>query len=527
MGSLFIPNRSAATKTRTRTGDQVLPQSGMCVVCLDGCPGFCEIGTSAMRGPETIYPQPFGEITAGAQKDYPVDFSHFNITGTIASHHQKEYELFTNVNLEARMGRDGGLKLRLPLICTGLGSTQIAYKHFENIGNGAAICGTGVVLGENVIGMDDKSKLDKNGKVTESPELIRRFKSFKDYQKDGYGFIAIQANPEDLRFGALEYSLDKLGADAVELKWGQGAKNIGGEVKIFNLDKALRLKKRGYIVIPDPEDKLTQESFKKGTIEGFERHTRIGAISEYLPKAMEDFVKAVEHLRSAGAKYIFLKTGAYRPSDLARAIKFCSIAKVDVLTVDGAGGGTGMSPWRMMNEWGVPTLYISAMIYEYCDRLAKKGEYVPDIVLAGGLTSEDHIFKAFALCAPYVKAVGMSRSTICAVHVGNNNGKWIKEGKIPKPASEHGDTVDKIFYYSAKVKKEFGSKIGPGALGMYSYYQRLATGLRQIMAGARRFSIYDIVRDDIFALTREAADVTGINYIMDWEKESSISILDA
>ncbi len=67
MGSLFIPNRSAATKTRTRTGDQVLPQSGMCVICLDGCPGYCEIGTSAMRGPETIYPQPFGEMTAGAQ----------------------------------------------------------------------------------------------------------------------------------------------------------------------------------------------------------------------------------------------------------------------------------------------------------------------------------------------------------------------------------------------------------------------------------------------------------------------------
>jgi hypothetical protein len=62
---------------------------------------------------------------------------------------------------------------------------------------------------------------------------------------------------------------------------------------------------------------------------------------------------------------------------------------------------------------------------------------------------------------------------------------------------------------------------------MYSYYQRMATGLRQIMAGSRRFDLSGIVRDDIFALTREAADVTGINYIMDWEKESSMSILDA
>ena len=526
MGSLFIPNRSAATKTRTRTGDQVLPQSGMCVICLDGCPGYCEIGTSAMRGPETIYPQPFGEMTAGAQKDYPVDYSHFNITGTIASHHQKEYELFTNVNLETRLGRDKGIKLKLPLITTGLGSTQIAQKHFLDLGVGAAICGTGIVIGENVVGMDEKSKFDSNKKVTECKELERRFKSFKDNQKDGYGFIAIQANTEDWRLGVLEYSLEKLGSDAVELKWGQGAKNIGGEVKIYTLEKAKLLKKRGYVVIPDPDDKVTQEAFKKGAIEGFERHTRIGAISEYLPKAMDDFCQSVEHLRGAGAKYIFLKTGAYRPSDLARAIKFCSIAKVDVLTIDGAGGGTGMSPWRMMNEWGVPTVYIAAMTYEYCDRLAKRGEYVPDIILAGGLTTEDHIYKSFALAAPYVKAVGMSRSTICAVHVGNNNGKWIKEGKIPKPAKDHGDSVDKIFYYATKVKKEFGN-VSTGALGMYSYYQRMATGLRQIMAGSRRFDLSGIVRDDIFALTREAADVTGINYIMDWEKESSISILDA
>jgi glutamate synthase domain-containing protein 2 len=310
------------------------------------------------------------------------------------------------------------------------------------------------------------------------------------------------------------------------LKWGQGAKNIGGEVKIYDLDKAILLKKRGYIVIPDPEDTVVQQAFKTGAVEGFERHTRVKAISEYLPKAIDDFGKQVEHLRNAGAKYVFLKTGAYRPSDLARAIKFCSIYKLDVLTIDGAGGGTGMSPWRMMNEWGVPTVYIAAMTYEYCKRLADRGEYVPDIILAGGLSAEDHIYKSFALAAPFVKAVGMSRSTICATMVGNTNGKAIEAGDIPKPASEHGDTVDKIFYYSSKVKEEFG-EVTPGVLGMYSYYEKMAMGLRQLMAGSRKFGLDEITRDDIFALTREAADVTGINYIMDWENEASEAILDA
>ncbi len=35
-----------------------------------------------MRGREILYPQPFGKITAGSEKDYPVDFSDFNIHGS-------------------------------------------------------------------------------------------------------------------------------------------------------------------------------------------------------------------------------------------------------------------------------------------------------------------------------------------------------------------------------------------------------------------------------------------------------------
>jgi len=48
----------------------------------------------------------------------------------------------------------------------------------------------------------------------------------------------------------------------------------------------------------------------------------------------------VEVLRDAGANHVFLKTGAYRPADLARAVKYASKAELDLLTVDGAGGGT-------------------------------------------------------------------------------------------------------------------------------------------------------------------------------------------
>ncbi len=61
------PNASSATGTRNRVSDPA-PYSGICSVCLDGCPGFCEVGKSSFRGREVVYPGPFGKVTAGATK---------------------------------------------------------------------------------------------------------------------------------------------------------------------------------------------------------------------------------------------------------------------------------------------------------------------------------------------------------------------------------------------------------------------------------------------------------------------------
>ena len=57
-------NSTAATLTKNRTEEAVNALSGMCVTCVDGCIGMCEIGKSAYRGSEVIYPQPYGIITS-------------------------------------------------------------------------------------------------------------------------------------------------------------------------------------------------------------------------------------------------------------------------------------------------------------------------------------------------------------------------------------------------------------------------------------------------------------------------------
>jgi glutamate synthase domain-containing protein 2 len=518
-------NATASTLTKNRTGGDWCPISGMCVTCVEGCIGMCEIGKSAYRGHEVIYPQPFGIITTASQKDYPVDLSHFNIMGTavgaVGVEEDSDKAIFPNVDLETTLGQDKGIKLRLPIVIPGLGSTNIAVQNWEGLAIGAALTGTALTIGENVCGMDVDSKIE-NGTVIHSPELESRVKLYKEWQRDGYGAIVVQANVEDSRLSVLEYAIEKLGVDVVELKWGQGAKDIGGEVKIKNLNKAQLLKKRGYVVLPDPLDPDHIDEFNRGVFTEFERHSRVGMVTE------ESFLETVGELRKAGAKYVSLKTGAYRPSDLARAVKFGSLARIDYLTVDAAGGGTGMSPWRMMNEWGVPGIELWSLLYKYCERLAEKGQYVPDILLAGGFVLEDQIFKGLALCAPYVKAIAMARAPLAAVMVAKTIGDAISSEQLPVYLQRFGKTREAIFVTAEELKREYGKdyeKIPTSAIGLYTYYERLAQGLRQLMAGSRKFALKYMTRDDLVALTRDAAEISGIPYVMEADREEAERIL--
>ena len=500
------------------------PQSGICATCLDGCPGPCEVGRSALRGREILYPQPFAKVTAGAEKDYPVDLSHFNIQGScvgaIGVSADPDRATFPAVDISTTVGAKEKIRTKVPYFTGALGSTDIARIHWEPMAIAAAIAGTLVGVGENVCGMDPEAEI-RNGKVVKSPELERRVKTFQRWY-DGYGGIVVQYNVEDGRLGVPEYAVEKLGVEIIEPKWGQGAKDIGGEVKLPTLERALQLKSRGYIVPPDPEDPVVQEAFQQGDFKEFERHSRLGMVSE------EGFDKEVKRLKKIGAKHISLKTGAYRPVDLARAVKFASDAKIDLLTVDGAGGGTGMSPWRMMNEWGIPTVYLESLLYQYLRELGKKGAYIPCCAMAGGLSLEDHIFKAMALGAPYIKAICLGRASMTAAMVGNTIGEMIKKGKVPPEIGKFGTNVEHIFILAAQLKAKYGKdfeKIPTGAIGMITYFDRLNAGLQQLMAGARKFALKHITRDDLCALTRESADVSGISYVMELDKEEAAKIL--
>jgi glutamate synthase domain-containing protein 2 len=268
-----------------------------------------------------------------------------------------------------------------------------------------------------------------------------------------------------------------------------------------------------------------QAAFKETAIKEFERHSRLGFIGE------QEFYAEVERLRKLGFKRITLKTGAYGLRELAMAIKWSSKAKIDLLTIDGAPGGTGMSPWRMMEEWGMPSLYLHAAAYEFAKKLADKGERVPDIAFAGGFSSEDGVFKALALGAPFVKAICMGRALMIPGMVGKNIDQWMKDSDLPKSVSEYGNTVEEIFVNYEDVKKLVGEKeiknIPLGAIGIYSYSNKIKVGLQQFMAGARCFNVDSITRNELMSLTDECAKVTGIPYLMDSYRDEAMKILNS
>lgn len=526
--NLGVPGGNDATRTFNRSKN-VVPCSGLCSRCLDSCRGNCEVFKSSFRGREVIYPGPFGDVTAGGDKNYPIDYSHLNIQGYAQGAKglpegvdaSPDTATFPAVDTETEYGWEHKVKMRIPVFTGALGSTEIARKNWEHFAVGTAISGITLVCGENVCGIDPKLELDANGKIVNAPDMDRRVELYKRFH-DGYGEILVQMNVEDTRLGVAEYMRKRHNMDTIELKWGQGAKCIGGEIKVASLERALELKKRGYIVTPDPAVKAHQEAFKAGAIKEFERHSRLGFVSE------EGFMAEIKRLRDLGYKRITLKTGAYSMVELAQALKFSSMAKIDLLTIDGAPGGTGMSPWRMMQEWGTPTFYLQALTYEFCQRLEARKMRVPDIAIAGGFSLEDHVFKVLAMGAPYVRAVCMGRALMIPGFVGKNIEHWIKSGTLPPTVKDYGAHAKEIFVCYEELAEKYGKDmkdIPLGAVAIYTFSQRIKVGLQQLMAGSRNFKLGAISRNDVISLTEEAAKVSGIPYVMDAYRREAEKIL--
>jgi len=531
-------------------------EASLCTLCRADCQGKCETWLSSLVGRKLLYPRDFGMVTAGANNTthVGVNYNALRIQGYAYGSHGLKKGLsndpddciFPNVDLSTEFGNEMKTKIRMPMMTGALGSTFIAAKYWDSFAIGGSLVGIPVVIGENVVGVDLKSKIGKGkakkGKITKAPELERRIDTYLRYH-DGYGAIIVQLNVEDTRNGVAEFVAKKYGNKCIiELKWGQGAKDIGGEIQVTSIEYATFLKERGYVVDPDPTKPQVKQAFKEGSIKSFARHSRLGGTNlDSVEQVRQDFMDSVEYLRGIGFKRITLKTGSYGMEELAMSIKFATDAKCDLLTIDGSGGGTGMSPWNMMQSWGVPSIFLHSKAYEYASILAAKGDKVVDMSFAGGFALEDSIFKALALGAPFTKLVCMGRSIMIPGYLGSNiegvlnpekkealNGNW---NSLPKTVANLGGKAEEIFASYFDVQKKVGKKemknIPYGAIAFYTMADKLACGLQQLMAGARKFSLDKIERADLFSANRETARETGIPHVSDINDETAQKILNS
>ena len=123
----------------------------------------------------------------------------------------------------------------------------------------------------------------------------------------------------------------------------------------------------------------------------------------------------------------------------------------------------------------------------------------------------------------------MGRALMIPGMVGKNIGKWLEKGDLPKTVSKYGDKVEEIFICYEELRNKYGNEIKDiplGAVGMYTFSQKVKVGLQQLMTGSRNFKISTISRSDLMALTEEAAKISGIPYVMEAYREEAEKILE-
>jgi hypothetical protein len=494
----FTPPLSSSfndTKNRSR---KLSPQSGMCSLCDADCVGTCEIGLSAVLGAQTVYPTTTGENQVASEKDYGVDYSHFNINGRVfgaagADAHPDKAAIF-NVNLEGRIGLRNPVKTALPLLLPAL-----IKLNWQDYFAGAAMAGVCCVIGEGSPSKDSALEIS-GGKIKKFAHLDSILASFRKYYR-GYGQIILQCNIEDDAQGLPEYAITQANVEAIEFKFGQSAKGTQPVVKLPGYEAALQKQATGALVYPDPSSTAMREAHEQGTCPNFYVYHR-------LPLWDEEYLNSrISRLREMGLKNVYFKMAGYDPVDLERVLRLASALEVDAVTFDGAGGGSGYSPCKMMNEWSLPTVCLEEAICKIADRMRRQGLNIPSIVLTGGFATEDQVYKALAYGAPYISHIGICRAAMAAANSAKRIGELVRTGHAPQHLKKYGSTVEELFADLPDLRHLYGREadgFSPGAIGVFSYLNRIAMGLRHFAALNRKFDLSYLDRSDLIPLTPDA-----------------------
>ena len=219
----------------------------------------------------------------------------------------------------------------------------------------------------------------------------------------------------------------------------------------------------------------------------------------------EYLVTRIGMLRDMGLKNVYFKMAGFDPVDIERVLRIAASAEVDVVTFDGAGGGSGYSPCKMMNEWGLPTVPLESTVCGIARRLGRKAWNCPPMVITGGFATETRVFEALALGASCFQAVGLAGPPASQQRQKGMN--WSEAGNIPAHLQKYGDSKETLFADLPDLRHLYGKEAEsfPGrghrrVLLSQPHRHGSAAPLRG--PGNRKFDVNLLGPDDLIPLTR-------------------------
>ena len=215
----------------------------------------------------------------------------------------------------------------------------------------------------------------------------------------------------------------------------------------------------------------------------------------------DDLVIKVEELREATnyEKPISVKLGAGRVSD---DIKIAYKDGFDYVCLDGVQGSTGAASAEVLEYVGIPTL---SAIIEALDALDGIGATGMPIVLMGGIKDGLDTAKALALGA---HSVAMGTSAIIA------------GGCIACLQCHVGQCVVGIATQDPEHEERYN--IDPEALNIHRFLESVRWQLASIVHAHGYGSHRELSRDDLVALTPEAAEITRLPYAPEYREQPQV-----
>jgi glutamate synthase domain-containing protein 2 len=354
------------------------------------------------------------------------------------------------------------IELDIPITIAGMSFGSLSANVKEALGRAATALGTSTTTGDGGMTHEERDS---------SKTLV--------YQclPSRYGF-----NPDDVRR-----------ADAIEVVIGQGAKPGGGGMLLGQKVGPRVAKMRTLPVGIDQRSACRHPDWT----------------------GPDDLAIKIKELREATdwQKPIYVKIGATR---VFHDVKLCVHAGADVIVVDGMQGGTAATQLAFIEHVGIPTLAAVRQAVAALEDLNVKEQV--QLIVSGGIRSGADVAKALAMGAD---AVAIGQGVLMAL--GCNSETYIQDGVHRSAIEDYRSlkTVPGACHYCHTGRCPVGvttqdpvleQRLSPevGAKRVRNYFKTLNMELTMIARACGKQNVHHLEREDLVALTVEAAAMAGI-----------------